>query len=53
MGLFGFLWICFGFLGFFAVFSFSLSFLSSFLLLGVLLYTSFVLELRPSTLFNL
>ena len=26
MGLFGFLWVCFGFLGFFAVFLFSLFF---------------------------
>jgi hypothetical protein len=42
MGLIGFLWVCFGFLGFFAVFLFSLS---SFLLLDVLLCISCVLRL--------
>jgi hypothetical protein len=48
MGLFGFLWVCFGFLGFFAVLLFSLS---SFLFLGVLLYTSCVLGLHSSAPF--
>jgi hypothetical protein len=39
----GLLWVCFGFLGFFAVFMFSLSY---FLLLDVLLYTFCVLRLH-------
>ena len=40
----------FGFLGFFPIFSFSLS---SFLSFGVLLYTSCVLGLRSSAFFNI
>jgi hypothetical protein len=46
----GLLWVRFEFLGFFAVFLFSLSFLSPFLLLGILLYTFCVLGLCPSAL---
>jgi hypothetical protein len=59
VGFYGFVWellgrcyvlVGFGFIGFFPVFSFSLS---SFLSFGVLLYTSYVLGLRPSAFFDI